>query len=112
MTYGNVTNLNQVYDPEANSWSVGAPLPTELRSFGLAVVNDTLYAMGGFPLLINFLNTNYEYTPLGYGEAAQPSPWFVSPAGIAIIASAIGVVAASMAYVLYKRYRARYQSRT
>jgi len=111
-TYGNVTDLNQVYDPETNSWSMGAPLPSVLRFFGLAVVNDTLYAMGGFPLLIDFLNTNYEYTPLGYGEAAQPGPWFVSPAGIAIIASAIGVVAASMAYVLYKRYRARYQSRT
>jgi N-acetylneuraminic acid mutarotase len=111
-TYGNVTDLNQVYDPESTTWSQGALLPTQLRFFGLAVVNDTLYAMGGFPLLIDFLNTNYEYTPLGYGEAAQPGPWFVSPAGIAIIASAIGVVAASMAYVLYKRYRARYQSRT
>jgi N-acetylneuraminic acid mutarotase len=107
-TFGNVTDLNQVYDPEANSWSMGARLPTVLRFFGLAVVNDTLYAMGGFPLLIEFLDTNYVYTPLGYGEAAQPSPWFVSPAGMAIIASAIGVVAASTAYLLYKRYRAHH----
>jgi N-acetylneuraminic acid mutarotase len=107
-THGNVTDLNQVYDPEADSWSMGARLPSVLRSFGLAVVNDTLYAMGGLPLLIDFLNSNYEYTPFGYGEVAQPVPWFVSPAGVAIIASAIAVVAASTAYVLYKRYRAQH----
>jgi N-acetylneuraminic acid mutarotase len=106
-TYGNVTDLNQVYDPESTTWSQGALLPTQLRFFGLAVVNDTLYVMGGFPSLIDFLNTTYEYTPIGYGEAAQPGPWFVSPPGIAIIASAIGAIAAITAYFLYKRYRAR-----
>jgi N-acetylneuraminic acid mutarotase len=107
-TYGNVTDLNQVYDPEANSWSMGARLPTELRFFGLAAANDTLYAMGGFPLLIDFLNINYAYMPLGYAEVVRPSPWFVSPAGVAIIALATGTAAALTAYVLYKRYRARY----
>jgi N-acetylneuraminic acid mutarotase len=106
-TYGNVTDLNQVYDPESTTWSQGALLPTQLRFFGLAVVNDTLYVMGGFLSLIDFLNTTYEYTPIGYGEAAQPGPWFVSPPGIAIIASAIGAIAAITAYFLYKRYRAR-----
>ena len=83
---------------------MGARLPTELRFFGLAAVNDTLYAIGGFPLLIEFLNTNCAYMPLGYGEAAQPSPWFVSSAGVAIIALAIVIVAATTAYILYKRY--------
>ena len=106
-TYGNVTDLNQVYDPEANSWSMGARLPTELRFFGLAAANDTLYAMGGFPLLIEFLNTNYAYMPLGYGEAMQPNPWFVSSAGIAIITLALIIVAAVTAYILYKRYSGR-----
>ena len=107
-TYGNVTDLNQIYDPETNSWSMGARLPSELHFFGLAVVNDTLYAMGGFPLLIEFLSSNYEYTPLGYGEAPRPGPWFGSPAGLAIIASAIGIATALTAYVLYKRYRGRH----
>jgi N-acetylneuraminic acid mutarotase len=105
ITYGNVTDLNQVYNPESNTWSMGTLLPTELHFFGLAAVNDTLYAIGGWPRLIEFLNTNYEYTPIGYGEVVQPSPWFASPAGIAIIAVAIVVVAAVTAYIFYKRKR-------
>jgi N-acetylneuraminic acid mutarotase len=105
VTHGNVTDLNQVYDPESNTWSTGALLPTRLHFFGLAGVNDTLYAIGGWPQLIEFLNTNYEYTPIGYGEVEQPSPWFASPAGMAIIAVAIVVVTAVTIYILYKRKR-------
>jgi len=104
VTHGNVTDLNQVYDPESNTWSTGALLPTELHFFGLATVNDTLYAIGGWPRLIEFLNTNYEYTPKGYGKVGQqPTPFFASPAGIAVIAVAIIVIAAVTAYIFYKR---------
>ena len=104
VTFGNVTDLNQVYDPESNIWSTGALLPTELHFFGLAAVNDTLYAIGGWPRLIEFLNTNYHYTPIGYGKVGQqPTPFFASPAGIAVIALAIIAIAAVMAYIFYKR---------
>jgi N-acetylneuraminic acid mutarotase len=101
-TFGNYSDLNQVYDPESNTWSTGATLPIELRFFGLAAVNDTLYAIGGFPGLMGFLDTNYEYTPIGYGEVEQPGPWFASTAGIAIIAAAIVVATALTIYILYK----------
>jgi N-acetylneuraminic acid mutarotase len=101
-TFGNYSDLNQVYDPESNKWSTGANLPTELRFFGLAAVNDTFYAIGGFPGLVGFLDTNYEYKPIGYGEGEQPIPWFASPAGIAIIAAAVVVATALTIYILYK----------
>ena len=104
VTFGNVTDLNQVYDPKSNTWSMVAPLPTELHFFGLATVNDTLYAIGGWPRLIEFLNTNYQYTPIEYGKVGQqPTPIFASPAGIAVIAVAIIVIAAVTAYIFYKR---------
>jgi N-acetylneuraminic acid mutarotase len=104
VTYGNVTDLNQVYNPESNTWSMGAHLPTELHFFGLAAVNDTLYAIGGWPQLIDFLNTNYQFTPIGYGEGGQqPAPFFASPASIVVIALAIIAITVATTYILYKR---------
>jgi N-acetylneuraminic acid mutarotase len=104
VAHGNVTDLNQVYDPKSNTWSTGAPLPTELRFFGLAAVNDTLYAIGGFPELIEFLDTNYQYTPIDYGKVGQqPTPFFSSPVGIAVIVIAIIALAAVITYIFYKR---------
>ena len=104
VTHGNVTDLNQVYNPESNTWSTGALLPTELHFFGLAAVNDTLYAIGGWPRLIDFLNTNYQFTPIGYGKVGQqPTPIYASPAGIAVIAVAIIAIAAVTTYIFYKR---------
>ena len=110
-TFGNVTDLNQVYDPESNTWSTGAPLPTELRFFGLVAVNDTLYAVGGWPRLIEFLDTNYQYTPIGYEKVGQqPTPFFASPAGITVIAVTIIAIAAVTAYIFYKRKKKTKQS--
>jgi N-acetylneuraminic acid mutarotase len=40
-------NLNQVYDPETDSWVDGTAMPTARFGLGVAVVNDSLYAIGG-----------------------------------------------------------------
>jgi len=40
-------NLNQVYDPEADTWVTGTTMPTARYGLGVAVVNDSLYAIGG-----------------------------------------------------------------
>ncbi len=61
--YSNVTN---VYDPGRNSWSTSSPMPTPRLYFDLAVVNDVLYAIGGF-YNDTWLSTNEQYTPAGYG---------------------------------------------
>jgi N-acetylneuraminic acid mutarotase len=70
----------QVYDPEANSWTSGAKMPTTRVNVGFAVVNEKIYAIGGntvttspgaYPAYpdVSFTQyaTNEQYTPFGYG---------------------------------------------
>ena len=76
----------QVYDPMNDSWGFGANMPTKHIDFGVAIVNDTLFAIGGLNVNYagfnnqsgNTYNTTYsatveKYTPFGYGTL-QPSP--------------------------------------
>jgi N-acetylneuraminic acid mutarotase len=58
-------NLTQVYDPETDAWTEGTPMPTPRWSFGVAVVNDELYAIGGSNGETR-LSVNEKYTPTGY----------------------------------------------
>jgi hypothetical protein len=60
---------NQIYDPEKDVWSSGAPLPLARFGCGIAVVDDVLYVIGGtnsvfFPYSYS---DNQQYTPFGYG---------------------------------------------
>jgi N-acetylneuraminic acid mutarotase len=71
-TFSNCTNLTQIYNPKTDTWSTGALMPTKRCLFGLAVVNDELYAIGGTDG-INFLGTNQKYTPIGYGNSEPTS---------------------------------------
>ncbi len=58
----------QVYSPGNNSWSNGPSMPTTRAYLGVAVVNDVLYAIGGFDGQ-NWLSTVEAFTPIGYGTA-------------------------------------------
>jgi N-acetylneuraminic acid mutarotase len=76
-------NLNQVYDPQSDSWTLGAAMPTARYGLGVAVVNDTLYALGGvllppyaFPKVP--LATNEVFLPFGY-EGPLPPYWSPPP---------------------------------
>ena len=83
--------VNQAYDPITNTWTEATQMPTLRTFFGVAVVNDTVYAIGG--LLISYTydstgkyiqssqatptNINEQYVPLGYGTlqpTASPTP--------------------------------------
>jgi len=81
----------QVYDPEADSWTIGAKMPTARSNVGFAVVNDKIYAIGGntasfspavFPgypdVTIRQYATNEEYTPFEYGTV-PPKISVISP---------------------------------
>jgi N-acetylneuraminic acid mutarotase len=78
----------QVYDPLNGSWTFGARMPTSRLSFAVAVVNDRLYAIGGYirtyPELYSFgdiitrYTTNEQYTPFRYGTV-PPAVAVVSP---------------------------------
>jgi N-acetylneuraminic acid mutarotase len=57
-----------VYDPLNDSWSTAQTMPTPRSEFGVAVVDDILYVIGGSTLNIafEFLSVNEQYIPLDY----------------------------------------------
>ncbi len=100
---------NQVYNPETDSWSSGADMPTERYDFGLAVVNDLLYAIGGAS--VSLTNANEQYTPVGYGtvspppsESPNPSPSVPEVPAVAVLV-VLGCVTCSV--VAIKKLRRR-----
>ena len=78
----NPLNTTYIYDPQANIWTTGALMPIARGTLSLAVVNDTLYALGGAENLVDphapAIAVNEQYFPLGYGEPT-PSPSAPSP---------------------------------
>jgi N-acetylneuraminic acid mutarotase len=78
----------QVYFPQNDSWTMGAYLPTPRMGLGVAVVNNTLYAIGGTNSRVEVpaangrggalayaeLSTNEQYTPGSITPPANPPP--------------------------------------
>lgn len=76
------TNITQVYNPETDSWTSGASMPTSRFNFAVGVVNDMIYAIGGTP----FFNLEGKaiaatelYIPFGY-QGPIPPNWSPPPA--------------------------------
>jgi N-acetylneuraminic acid mutarotase len=80
---------NQIYDPKADSWTNGANLPTSRLNFGVGVVNDMLYVIGGQTFMyldypysypygpsVTPMSENEQYIPAGYGT---PDPAYQTP---------------------------------
>jgi N-acetylneuraminic acid mutarotase len=67
----------QVYNPSSNSWSYAETMPTSRAYLGVAVINDVLYAIGGFNGT-NWLGTTEQYVPVGYGTV-PPQIQITSP---------------------------------
>ena len=82
--------LNQVYDPETDTWTYGEPMPTARYGLGVAVINDTLYAIGGREGWISWpiSAANEKYTPFGY--IPEFSSWTILP--LVLSATLIAVV--------------------
>jgi hypothetical protein len=72
-------NLNQVYDPEMDTWVAGPAMPTARFGLGVAVVDDSLYAIGGrkgwfgFPISA----ANERYTPADF--IPEFPSWIILP---------------------------------
>jgi N-acetylneuraminic acid mutarotase len=62
-TYSSVT---YAYDSVDNVWSTVASMPTSRVYLAVAVVDDVLYAIGGWDGE-NWLDVNEQYVPVGYG---------------------------------------------
>jgi len=95
---GNPEKSNQIYDPKNDSWTLGAGKPSDRKDFGVAVVDDKLYVIGGiverYPITFGWglyddtpTTANEPYTPAGYGtpdqsylpETAPPKIRILSP---------------------------------
>jgi N-acetylneuraminic acid mutarotase len=75
------TNITQVYNPETDSWTMGASMPTSRFNFAVGVVNDTVYAIGGTPFFNlegKSIAANELYIPFGY-EGPLPPYWSPPP---------------------------------
>jgi len=72
-----VYNLTQMYDPEANTWTSGTPIPTPRYELGVAVLDDELYAIGGKTERDNYSAANEKYTPVDY--IPEFPSWIVLP---------------------------------
>ena len=59
-------NLNQLYYPETDTWTTATSMPTPRCDFGIAVVNDEIYAIGGIREENYQMNVNEKYTPTDY----------------------------------------------
>lgn len=62
-TYSTVT---YTYDSAGNDWSTVSSMPTPRVYLGVAVVDDILYAIGGWDGE-DWLDVNEQYIPVGYG---------------------------------------------
>jgi hypothetical protein len=71
---------NRVYDPRTDYWWAAADMLSERFHFGIAVVNDTFYVIGGhtYNLPGNYapVALNEQYVPMDYGT---PDPSYVPP---------------------------------
>jgi N-acetylneuraminic acid mutarotase len=77
--------LNQVYDPETDTWVYRWAMPTARYGLGVAIINDTIYAIGGREGWVGFpvSAANEKYTPAGY--IPEFSSWIILVAGLSIV---------------------------
>lgn len=102
--------INQVYDPVSDTWSVTEAIPTTRSDFGVAVVDDILYVIGGSISLAEGYSTlvpsslNEQYVPIGY--SALPTVTFVfslnNPIVIALILMA-SIFSITFLYLKFKK---------
>jgi N-acetylneuraminic acid mutarotase len=86
--------LTQVYYPESDSWSFGAPMPTARYALSVGVVDDRVYAMGGSDAkTAPDLPSNELYLPLGYLELTNQDLRTNAIVGIAVVFVVILIVA-------------------
>jgi hypothetical protein len=80
-----ISALNEVYDPETDSWTTKEPMPTAASDYASAVVDNKIYVIGGQSIAPHS-NLNQIYDP-------ETDTWSVgapSPSGIRYGACAAG----------------------
>ncbi len=103
--------VQQVFDPRANKWVKDSPMPTSRSGQGIAVIGDTLYAIGGRAEETQTdLGTVEGYLP---GEAVEPDNFQVTGVdrggAVAVILGLIVTITLSgtLVYVSRRQIQAR-----
>jgi hypothetical protein len=68
------TVVNQVYDPRTSTWAMAANMTVTRSDFGIAVVDDILYVIGGYlrsSAHVTPTAINEQYIPFGYGTPPE-----------------------------------------
>ena len=102
----------QVYNPQDDSWEFGTAPPTVRQYLGTANVNDKLYFIGGttddpsgLPGYPIDLDTNEQYTPIGYGTlqtTTSPTP-AIPELSLIIIPLLLSIMLASTGLLVYHK---------
>jgi len=88
---------NGIYNPENDSWTVGADFPASRFNFGVAIVNDMVYAIGGHTYdigrngYVESVAANEQYTPFGYGTI-PPDVSVISPENTTFNSSSLSLI--------------------
>jgi N-acetylneuraminic acid mutarotase len=94
---------NQVYFPEINSWSMAASMPIDRAGSAVAVVEDTLYVMGGGHNIFTMDSTIVmEYTPLA-SPGVEMGTFPVLPIVSALLVVVAGVGLGLLFFLTKKR---------
>ena len=91
--------ITQSYDPKTDNWKACASMPTGRFDASVAVVNDTVYVIGGFTIefpideftlnpSIAYSTVNEQYIPIGH--IPEFTSWIILP--LFFVATLIGVV--------------------
>lgn len=112
-----------IYNTESDNWSAGTPMPYYRTDFKVAVLNDRLYAIGGYTWVgvsgnVTVCATVDEYTPGYYGQTAPTStPLSTEQAHIqtespiaglwmiTLIGASIGILVIVLLAVFHRYYR-------
>lgn len=87
------TVVNQVYDPKTDTWATATTMLANRSDFGVAVVDDILYVIGGYlrgSRHVTPTAVNEQYIPIGYG--VPPEIKVVSPVNQTYNASSVSLV--------------------
>jgi N-acetylneuraminic acid mutarotase len=75
--------IPEIFNPVTGNWSTGASMPTQRMAFEVAVVDELIYAIGGFretsselggPYTLKQFATNEQYIPVAYGDPNRYTP--------------------------------------
>jgi N-acetylneuraminic acid mutarotase len=85
--------VNQVYFVEADSWGSAEPMPLDKSGLRVAVVNNTLFAVGGgHNIFTPSSTTNMQYMPLAMTPEPFPEILFVVVITLIVVCVGLGLL--------------------